>query len=123
MRARCFNSRDKNYADYGGRGITVSAEWRESFGAFYRDMGAKPSVAHSLDRVDNEQGYSPGNCRWVLHDAQCRNRRSNVLMTHEGRTMVATDWAIKLGIDPGSLRDRLKAGWTLEKALTTPRLR
>jgi hypothetical protein len=75
MKNRCLNHRAHNYSYYGGRGITVSAEWVNDFGAFMRDMGPRPSPGHSIDRRDNSLGYSRSNCRWATHKEQSINRR------------------------------------------------
>lgn len=75
MRQRCLNPNHEHYADYGGRGIGICQPWLDSFAAFLADMGPRPSPRHSIDRKDNEKGYSPDNCRWATPDVQARNRR------------------------------------------------
>lgn len=120
MVQRCHNPKNKRYADYGGRGIIVCEHWRESFESFFADMGPRPSPHHTIERVDNDKGYSPSNCTWVLPEAQKRNMRSNRWLTFNGRTLCLTDWASELGIHRNTLDQRLQNGWTVEKALATP---
>lgn len=72
---RCHNRRNLQYPDYGGRGIRMARAWRESFKAFFAEVGARPSPAHSLDRIKNDRGYIPGNCRWATRSVQQKNRR------------------------------------------------
>ena len=122
MKSRCRNPRHQFYRYYGGRGIAVCPTWRTSFAAFRRDMGPRPGPTFTLDRIDNNQGYHPGNCRWATRKEQTRNRRSNVYLTFGGRTMVLTDWALALKMPRSTLQDRLskKLNWTVEEALGTP---
>lgn len=75
MIKRCEYVNDNRYADYGGRGIQVCAEWRNSFEKFYVDMGPKPSDQHSIDRIEVNGNYEPGNCRWAVKETQERNKR------------------------------------------------
>ncbi len=75
MKARCLNPKDPSYDYYGGRGITVCEEWQEDFMSFFDDMGPRPSGKHSLDRVDNNGDYEPGNCKWATKQEQTHNRR------------------------------------------------
>lgn len=75
MKGRCLNSRDQRYSDYGGRGITVSDEWKKSFATFIEDMGHRPTDKHTLDRIDNDKGYSKDNCRWATYQEQNMNKR------------------------------------------------
>jgi len=75
LKDRCLNSKNKGYSDYGGRGIKVCDSWKDSFENFYADMGPKPGPKYSIDRIDNEGNYEPGNCRWGTQQEQSSNRR------------------------------------------------
>jgi hypothetical protein len=122
MIARCENHRHRYYANYGGRGITVCDPWRGSFAAFLADVGPKPSAKHTLDRVDNERGYEPGNCRWATRVEQAQNKRTSRVLTIDGRTMSAPQWSPEVGLDRRTIQYRMRAlGWPAERALRTPR--
>lgn len=116
---RCYSPHNDHYALYGGRGIKVCDRWRESFDAFLEDMGPRPADKTSLDRIDNNGDYTPENCMWSTMRQQSRNRRTNVFLTFQGRTMCLIDWAREHGIHRMTLYSRLKAGWPLKEALTT----
>lgn len=121
MIQRCLNESHNAYDRYGGRGITVCGRWRESFAAFYEDMGPRPSDKHSLERKDNDKGYEPGNTVWATRQEQSKNTRRNVRITFGGRTMVLKDWARETGLPNQTLWNRLYAlGWDVKRALTTP---
>lgn len=95
---RCFNPNDPKFAAYGGRGITMCERWRDDFEAFLADMGACPK-GYTLDRIDVNGNYEPGNCRWATPKQQARNTRSNVMVSFQGRQMVASELAELLGRD------------------------
>lgn len=121
MIQRCTNAKHPSYHNYGGRGITVCQRWRESFENFLTDMGARPSSSHSLERQNNELGYSPTNCVWATPKEQSDNRRCNVTFEHEGRVQTLTDLARSAGIPVATLHLRLKEGVSLEAALKPDR--
>ena len=120
MITRCYNPKCANYSDYGGRGIKVCDEWRHSFEEFVAHIGFRPSRKHSIDRIDNDKGYEPGNARWATKPEQMRNRRNTRWLTFGGRTMCVSDWAAEVGIDRRTLTARKRLGWTDEEALTAP---
>lgn len=120
MIARCHSLRHKQFADYGGRGITVCARWRESFEMFAKDMGPRPSPRHSVDRIDNNRGYELGNARWATQREQSLNTRANVFLEFQGERRTQTEWAEITGIGLMTIRRRLERGWGVEKALLTP---
>lgn len=118
MRKRCNNPNAVGYHLYGGRGIRVCEQWSH-FANFMRDMGPKPSPTHSIDRIDPNGNYEPGNCRWATRDEQNRNRRSSLLVTIDGRTQCLKDWAAYYGVPYKTVHRRVTTlGWAPERALT-----
>lgn len=116
---RCTNVKSKYYNDYGGRGISVCQRWMK-FENFSEDMGEVPQGCQ-IDRIDNNQGYDKENCKWVTPKQQQRNKRSNHLATHNGKTQCLAAWSEEVGINYDTLLSRInRNGWTIEKALTTP---
>ncbi len=93
MKARCLNVKSPQFADYGGRGISVSPEWVASFESFIAHIGRRPSPQHSIDRIENDGNYEPGNVRWATSATQNRNRRNNHWVTFNGKTLTLEDWA------------------------------
>lgn len=120
MIQRCHNPKSRQYKDYGGRGITVCERWRESFDAFYADMGQRPSKDHSLERVDNNSGYCKENCKWATRKEQSRNMRSNVLLFCDGQPITVTDWASEAKVKRNTVYSRKSRGWTDPEVLSTP---
>ena len=119
---RCCQPGSSRYRRYGGRGITVHPEWRHSYLAFVRDMGPKPEPKHaySLDRIDNNGPYSPGNCRWATMGQQQNNRITNHRMTHNGQSRTLTEWALVAGIPRGAFKRRIYMGWSIADAVSLP---
>lgn len=121
MKARCFNRNHIGYKHYGGRGITVCDAWRDSFEEFYKDMGPRPSKKHHIHRIDNNGDYSPENCEWTTVRQNQRQRGNNALFTHEGKTLCVAEWAEEKGVCEKLLRNRIRNGWSFERAITTPK--
>jgi hypothetical protein len=119
IKTRCLNARNPAFPRYGGRGIAVCERWASSFPAFYEDMGPRPSPKHSIDRIDPNGNYEPGNCRWALPGQQNSNRSSVRIVEYQGRRDTIAGWSRQTGIPYLRLRRRIVAGWTPERALTT----
>ncbi len=121
MRDRCNNPHNPKYALYGGRGIAVCDEW-DDYSAF-----KEWAILHgyqdnlSIDRIDTNEGYRPGNCRWVTQKIQCNNKRNNRYLTFNGKTKTMMEWSECIDIPYSTIRSRLnKLGWTTDRALSTP---
>jgi outer membrane receptor for ferrienterochelin and colicin len=120
MKSRCLQEKNCDYPGYGGRGITVCAEWVKSYAVFLADMGRCPE-GMSLDRKDNMQGYSKDNCRWATLEEQNNNTRRNISLTHNGETLTIAQWARKIGMKKITLWQRITYyGCSPEEALTAP---
>lgn len=118
MKQRCTNPNNAHWASYGGRGITLHPSWAD-FEAFYRDMGDRPT-GMTLERVDNEKGYEPGNVIWASRLDQANNRRTNILLTFNGKTQTIAEWGRETGFGKSVILGRLGSGWAVERALTEP---
>jgi hypothetical protein len=110
MICRCENPNSASFRRYGGRGIAVCQSWRASFAAFLNDVGARPSAEYSLDRIDNDRGYEPGNVRWASKQSQARNRRSSRIVEYLGRRMSLAEACALAGLDYKATHARLQAG-------------
>lgn len=121
MLYRCENKKHIAYKDYGARGITVCEEWHDflSFKKWVEET--KPCGEFSIDRIDNDKGYSPDNCRWASQKEQANNRRSNVMIAYQNEVHNLMEWSKILGFDYKSVHNRMhKLGWSFEKAINTP---
>lgn len=115
---RCTRNKHSHFARYGGRGISVCDRWMK-FENFFEDMGERP-YGMTLDRIDNDDGYSIHNCRWSTDLTQANNRSKNHLITFGGDTLTLSQWGKKLCVKPNSIRMRILSGWSNGKALFTP---
>lgn len=120
IKQRCCNRNSERFNDYGGRGISLCDEWTNNPQAFIEwslANGYKQGL--QIDRIDNDRGYSPDNCRFVTAQINCNNTRRNRMITFNGKTMSVTAWAREIGMPPQTLFSRLdRSKWTIEKALT-----
>ncbi|WP_076231638.1 hypothetical protein [Clostridium botulinum] len=121
MKQRCYYEKMQDYEYYGGKGIKVCDEWLNNFVSFYNwaiNNGYKENL--TIDRKDINGNYEPSNCKWSSIKQQARNRRSNKLITYEGETKTLAEWCEKYNILGTTVNERLKRGWSVEEALTTP---
>jgi len=117
MKARCANPNNPAYPHYGGRGIKVCRRWLNSYGAFLKDMGRRPSPLHSIERKSNKRGYTPANCTWALRGDQMMNKRDNHVVTLRGESKIVAEWSRVTGVKASTIRARLLKGWSPARAL------
>lgn len=125
MKARCSNPNTPAYRWYGARGINVCEEWRISFKKFVKWAWANGyATSLTLDRIDNDDNYSPENCRWVTMKEQAQNRRDNLYLTAFGETKLQCEWLrdSRCVITKKALQTRIRKGMSVEQALTTPQV-
>lgn len=124
MKTRCYCKTDPHYKRWGGRGIQVCDEWKNSFTSFYQwavENGYEDTL--TIDRIDNDKNYEPSNCRWATLIEQANNTRNSRYYTHNGETHTMAEWSRILGINREVLKDRVfKLGWSFEEAVRTPKL-
>lgn len=118
IRGRCENKKHKAFKYYGGRGIEICDRWNK-FENFLADMGERPARM-TLDRIDNDGNYEPGNCRWATRKSQQRNTSRKILVFFKGETKPLRDWTDLLNISYGTIKARIKAGWDSDRAFLTP---
>lgn len=119
MRQRCTNPNIDRWESYGGRGITFDPAWND-FSVFLADVGPRPSPRHSLDRIDNDGNYEKSNVKWSTLNQQARNKRDALRLVYQGRPTTVADLAEQHGVPYDRLAGRLRKGWTIELALSTP---
>ena len=120
IKQRCENPKNVGFHNYGGRGIKICAQWSQNFEAFLADMGYKPSPNHSIERIDVNGHYEPSNCVWLLNSLQSGNMRKNILITINGITHHASEWARIYKISRSVIYWRLNHDWEPIKAVITP---
>lgn len=117
IKSRCYDINFHRYQAYGAQGITMSDEWKNSFEAFYRDMGPRPSKDHSIDRRDNRKGYSKENCRWATRNEQANNRNNTLYYEFDGERKSLADWCREFNVDRKKLYKKLQKGMGFEDAV------
>ena len=123
MKSRCYNKRHKHYKYYGGRGILICDEWLNDFERFYNwsvESGYKDGL--TIDRIDNDLGYSPDNCRWATRKEQSNNTRANHLLTHNGKTLNTKQWSEETGIKYTTIQSRIRSGFRVDEILSKDKL-
>jgi len=115
IKGRCLGTANPRYS-----GMEIHPEWLESYEAFLASVGRRPTSNHSIDRIDNERGYVPGNVRWATRKEQCRNRRSNRSLTIDGRTLSLAEWSEINNLPMQAVWERLRRGLTPKDAVTKP---
>lgn len=122
MNQRCYNKRCKDFCNYGGIGITVCDEWKNSFQAFYDwAIGNGYSEGLSIDRIKGDDDYKPNNCRWATPEVQANNTRRNHILVYNGESHTLAEWSKIKGINYSTLRARINMyKWSIERALNTP---
>lgn len=122
MKHRCYNQENEHYQRYGARGITVCDRWigDDGYKNFESDMGPRPTPLHTIDRINNDGNYEPGNCHWATRKEQQRNTRWNVIVTINGRSQCLSAWAEESGIRRNTLEKRINKGWPEERWLEPP---
>lgn len=119
IRKRCCSSNSKDYKNYGGRGIHCSDAW-DSFRVFVEDMGDSWQIGLSIDRIDNDLGYSKENCKWSTPSEQSRNTRRNKMVEYQGEVKCLVDWCETLKLNYRRIKDRIgRQGWSITKAFET----
>lgn len=116
IKGRCYEKSHIGYSRYGGRGITMSDEWKNDFQAFYRDMGPRPSPGHSIERDDNDKGYYKENCRWATRLEQANNTSRNIYCEFDGEIKSLPDWCRELNLSYPKMRRYIRKGLSFEDA-------
>lgn len=120
MKSRCTNPNTHGYHNYGGRGIAVCDRWLKSFSAFLADMGERPADADSIERINNDGNYEPGNCRWATQKEQNCNMRTNVVIEINGEKACLAEWCERTGMKSTTVGMRIKRGYDPVRAVLEP---
>ncbi len=121
VKRRCLNPNSNDFSRYGGRGIRIHDAWRDDFLAFSAGVGDPPSKRHSIDRIDNDGDYAPGNVRWSLPRDQANNTSATKRLEFDGECLTITGWAERTGLSRAVIFGRLRLGWSVERVLNEPK--
>lgn len=125
MKTRCLNKNSRLYKNYGGRGIKICERWLESNGIgfinFIADMGPRPSLSYSLERVNNNGGYNPGNCKWATNSEQANNKRTNKRIIYGGESFTVAQFSRKVNLIPSNVARSLRLGYSPEEIVKRSR--
>lgn len=114
IKQKCYDPYASNFKYYGGRGIKMDESWYNSFEAFFKYVGKRPTPKHTLERINNNKNYEPGNVRWATKREQCNNRRTNKSIEYKGESRTVAEWARVLGLKRQTLHSRLvRNGWNM----------
>lgn len=122
MKARCLNPKSPAYGYYGRRGVNICPQWINDFKAFFGNVGLRPNQKYSLDRINNNGNYEPGNVRWATRLDQANNTRYNRILIFNGKTQSMAQWSRELALSSNTILWRLNHGWSIEKTLSMPPL-
>lgn len=111
MNQRCHNPKNKDYKNYGGRGIEVYPLWRNSFESFYMMIGPRPNPDDTIERIDYNKGYEPGNVKWLSRQKQVLNKRDNIYLEIDGVSKTVSQWALESPVSSFTIYKRIKRGW------------
>lgn len=121
MKQRCENKENRDFKNYGGRGITVCNEWKNDYAVFRKwalDNGYLDDL--TIERKDVDKGYCPENCTWIPAKMQAKNRQTSKWVEYNGERRIVSEWAEIYGIEPCTIYNRLRLGWSFEKAVSVP---
>lgn len=122
MKSRCLNSNNRRYSNYGGRGISISEKWNNYLEFHNWAINNGYSENLTIDRINVNGNYEPSNCKWSTQKQQANNRTNNVYITFENKTLTRQQWSEILGFEKHVLKNRIKRNWSIERALTTPKI-
>lgn len=120
IKTRCYNKKDESYKHWGGRGIRMYSRWLNSFETFLKYVGVAPNKNLSLDRINNDGNYEPGNVRWATSKQQSNNKRDSRIIEYKGKRQTIMEWSTETNINYSVIQGRLNRGWSAEDIFNKP---